>query len=406
MAFLFTAAQGQKKSSEDYKLLLDSAKTLFNGERKLNQEDLDRFDYHRLISLFEKVIELKPDHAEARYFLAYAYSRLNSRDGRGLIDMNLDLVFKCSEQLEKVIELSPKYTGDIVVLDPYSKLTAEWGSMAMSYWNNHKSDSAIWAFLEGKRRGGFGPYIIELNKNVLDACSAGSILMSSGDNFSIPLWYLQIVEKYRTDVSVIDVNLLNTLWYPTFLCKTNAVLFDLSCEDLDTVEYLPWTDKPISIQNFTWIVKPSYYEQYLLRGDRIFLSMLKGNDFERELFFTLGFSEENRLSLTNYLSPRIFVDKLSVLKPSNLTNAEYTTMIQKALRLSLKLNVNSSDEIRFLDNFRFQIFKKVDECLNSGQMKLARELMALLDQYKDEQKYPCQSDYVGQYERYLKEKMK
>lgn len=401
-SLVLLSAYGQ---SGNFQVYLDSAKTLFKSERNLNREQLDQFDYQKIVVLLEKAIAINPKSSEARYFLGYTYSRINSRDGRGMIDMKRDLVFKSSEQLEQVIQQTPKYTGELIVLDPYSKLTAEWGSLAMSYWYNHQADSAVWAFREGKKRGGFSEFILAVNRKVLDTCSKNAVLISSGDNSSIPLWYLQIVENYRKDVAVVDVSLLNTSWYPAFLAKTEVVAFDLPDEVLDTIEYCEWTSTTVTINDFSWKVNPSYYDQYLLRGDRVFLSLLKHTKFQRDFYFTFGFPDESRLSLDDYLVDQLYVDKLVIGDQPEVAFSAYKETISTALKLSEILNLNSQDQIKTFNFFRYEILRKADSYFIENDLDKAREIIALLDKLADEKKVPYQNNSLKEYAAKIRQRV-
>ncbi len=49
--------------------------------------------------------------------------------------------------------------------------------------------------------------------NILAGLDRDAIVFTNGDNDTFPIWYLQEVEKFRTDVTVVNLSLVNLPWY-------------------------------------------------------------------------------------------------------------------------------------------------------------------------------------------------
>ena len=89
-----------------------------------------------------------------------------------------------------------KYTALVLVL---MCLLFVPGIMAAENWNDHDRSGRYTAR--------------DIARNYLDSCEKNAILFTNGDNDTFPLWYVQEVEGYRTDVRVVNLMLFNTEWY-------------------------------------------------------------------------------------------------------------------------------------------------------------------------------------------------
>jgi hypothetical protein len=73
------------------------------------------------------------------------------------------------------------------------------GLMASENWDDHD------------RKGRY--FSVDAARNFLASCAPNAILFTGGDNDTFPLWYVQEVENFRTDVRVVVLSYFDTDWY-------------------------------------------------------------------------------------------------------------------------------------------------------------------------------------------------
>jgi Flp pilus assembly protein TadD len=110
----------------------------------------------------------------------------------------------------------------------------------------------------------------EYAHNMLVCLDKDAIIFTNGDNDTFPLWYVQEVEHYRTDVRVVNLSLLNTTWYIE-QCRDNTpkVPITWTNEEIDRLQPLPSKDG--------WVLVADLAVDHILRT----------NLFKRPVYFAV-----------------------------------------------------------------------------------------------------------------------
>ncbi len=273
-------------------------------------------EFAQAVKLFEEVVHAQPNHQEAHYFLGYSYSRLACPHGGLLMQMDEKLSMKAIEHLQAVVRIAPQYTGEVIVLDPYAKMTSEWGMLALRSAFSGNPAQAIERMKQGRETGAFTDALLEYNRNMLNSCEENAILLVNGDMDLFPALYLQAVEGYRQDITVVNLPLLNVPWYLKKMKSANPFglhALPLSMDDarIDELKPIRFEPKEMTIQfqdsvnrthSYRWTMSPTVDKNIIRVQDQVLLTIIERNHNARPLYFATTVSEENLIGLQKYLS--------------------------------------------------------------------------------------------------------
>lgn len=170
-------------------------------------------------------------------------------------------------------------------------------------------------------------------KTYLDSCDEHAIMFTIGDNDTFPLWYLQEVENYRTDLKLINTSLFNTDWYIDQMKRktyeADPIPGILTHEhykhgSLEVAYHVPRTESRIDIKDFMKWIASSDEATYV-----------ETNNGHKEKTYP-----------TNKI--RLYVDKDAVLK-NKIVPEKYADSIVSHIDIDIDENGISKSRILMLD---------------------------------------------------------
>ncbi len=386
-------------------LILSCAAENWELLRNKTENALNNKNYTEALGYLETALSDDPENAEIHYYLGQTYRLILSADGALLNKIDKVNTQKSSDEFKKTVEISPKYTGKKFIADPYSKIQTIWGELVMAYLYENKPDSAKWAFGKGKSEGGFYDAMMEYNKNIMASCSKDAVLFTNGDNDTFPMWYLQLVENYRTDIVVANLSLLNDSWYimqlkDAYPTGINNLTVNLSARQIEEIKPIMWEEKFVEIplsasvngekQKMRWTVKPTIEGRAVRVQDLMVIEILKANIGNKPIYFSSTVYKDNRIGLDKYLAMEGLVYKVnpypSEINPEKL----YSNLcsIYTYDGVNDKHLYNADDVLSLYQNYHHCFLELTSYYIDAGEKEKAREVFGIMERVIPEKLVP------------------
>lgn len=313
--------------------------TLIGAEKvDLKKKAMDAFEnanYPEAISLLKEAVAKNPNDAEIWYYLGY-YTHYLCYDSRPLTGYDEEWSNKILGYLEKAIKLDPNYGN------AYYFTGSEHGVRALFALQDGNLEKVRKELRMGREKGGYPDWLLEYGRNTLNSCDSNAILITGGDPYIFPIWYLQFVEEYRTDVTAIPFALTRP-WFPLML-KNGGIFgkvpISWSEEQILSMHLYKWKTRKMEIpikksimEKYNIAPEDSIIEfelepdlesdtrTYLGAGRALIVDIIETNQWGRPIYYSPGIPKKYKVGLDDYFQLQGLVLELLPLntKEHNLT---------------------------------------------------------------------------------------
>lgn len=348
---------------------------VLNGQTAIQKKeaiDLGKTgNYNKAIEILEKLKSENPNDSEIYYYLGY-FTHYLAYDSKPLIGYNIEYSNKVLDYFNKAVELKPDYG------DAYYFIGAEYGARALKALQNEDIESCKLSYYKSFECKALPAWLIEYGKNVLNSCDKDGILFVGGDAEFNPIRYLQTVNKYREDVTVIPMGLLNRPWFvdklskgvdgllkPVSLSMTKEQIFDMHPYKWDTLTIdIPINEKlkkefdlPMT-GTMKWEIIPNLEadgKSFLDASTAVIINIFETNNWGRPIFFSLGSNPSLFPGLDQYLQLYGLTHKVL---PFNLKGTKHEINSEKISEILL-----NEDNFKFFNDVNKHNMPRVSNIL-------------------------------------------